>query len=100
MRLVHKILAATAVTGATAVTLLAGAAPASAVANGVGYYSGYGSGPSSTFAVWSAENDAKWKAQLGGFNPIIDCRTIFSSSTKISDYTYTANVQLLCSNAS
>ncbi|SCF14078.1 hypothetical protein GA0070216_105288 [Micromonospora matsumotoense] len=101
MRAIRKILAATAVTGATAVSLLAGAAPASADAagaNAFGWYTGYGSGSSASFAIWSAENDAKWKAQLGGFNTFLDCRTTSSYSTKISDYYYTANVQLYCYN--
>ncbi|MFG2013187.1 hypothetical protein ACGFNF_29410 [Micromonospora sp. NPDC048868] len=98
MRAIRKILAATAVTGATAVSMLAGAAPASADAgaNAVGWYTGYGSGSSASLAIWSAENDAKWKAQMGGFNTYLDCRTTYSSSTKISDYYYTANVQLYC----
>lgn len=103
MRTIRKILAATAVAGAATVSLMAGAAPASANdagANAFGWYTGYGTGSSASFAIWSAENDAKWRAQLAGFDTFFDCYTTYSSSTKITDYYYTANVQLYCHNLS
>lgn len=101
MRTIRKVLAATAVTGATAVSLLAGASPAAADdagANAFGWYTGYGSGANASSAIWSAENDAEWKAQIAGFDPFWDCRVNYSTSNKITDYYYTANVQLYCSN--
>lgn len=103
MPTIRKILAATAVAGAATVSMLAGAAPASAAPattdvgiTGWGYYSGYGSGSTASFAIWSAENDADRWAQIDGFNPFVDCWTTWSTSTKYNDYYYTANVRITC----
>ncbi|BCL13768.1 hypothetical protein [Micromonospora sagamiensis] len=101
MRMVRKALAATAVAGAFTVSLLAGAAPASAEGtNASGWYTGYGSSSTSSMALYWAENDAKWKADMAGFNSFLDCRVTYSQVTPISQYYYNATVQLYCYNFS
>ncbi|MEU4568064.1 hypothetical protein [Micromonospora sp. NPDC023956] len=99
MRMFRRVLAATAVAGAFTVSMLAGAAPASAASEGaqaVGWYNGYGSSSTSSMAIYMAENDAKWKAELAGFNAFLDCRTTYSNVTPSGPYYYNANVQIYC----
>ncbi|MEV0330035.1 hypothetical protein AB0H63_26810 [Micromonospora echinospora] len=103
MRMFRRALAATAVAGAFTASMLAGAAPASAATEGaqaVGWYNGYGSSSTSSMAIYMAENDAKWKAELAGFNAFLDCRTTYSNVTQSGPYFYNANVQIYCYNFS
>jgi hypothetical protein len=99
MRTIRKALAATAVAGAFTASLLAGAAPASAASEGTdasGWYTGYGSSSTSSMALMWAQDDAEWKAELAGFNSFIDCRVTYSNVNQISQYYYSATVQLYC----
>lgn len=101
MRTFRKALAATAVAGAFTASLLAGAAPASAEStNATGWYTGYGSSSVDWLAVQWAENDAKWKADMAGFDSFMDCQVTSRNVTKLGEFYYSATVQIYCFNFS
>ncbi|RZS44309.1 hypothetical protein EV193_101184 [Herbihabitans rhizosphaerae] len=70
---------------------VAAATPAPAVS---GYYTGFGSGSSQQLALWSAQDQAYWKASIGGFRRF-DCRVTYSNVTG-GPYSYSAYVNLYC----
>ncbi|SCL13343.1 hypothetical protein [Micromonospora inyonensis] len=101
MRMFRKALAVTAVAGAFTVSLLAGAAPASAEGtNASGWYTGYGSSSIDWVALQWAENDARWRADLAGFNTYTDCHVSSRHVTKLGEFSYSATVELYCYNFS